>query len=89
MDGEDRVIVLHEDGRTYSVPREAAATLYGDFAIVGDESEESFEPVGIPIPRPPRRKVRKKAAKEIADEPEAPAPPEPVTVVDGTAAEPA
>lgn len=71
---DDSVIIEHADGRRYSVPREAAGRLYPDFAIVGEESAEAFELVGVPTPRPPRRKPRTKAAKAKAAAPLASAP---------------
>ena len=43
-DPAERVIIRHEDGRSYSVTRKAFSSLYEDegFEIVGDETPEAF-----------------------------------------------
>lgn len=65
MAGE-QVIVEHEDGRRYSVPREAAKRLYPDFAIVGEETPEAFALVGVPKQKRARQKPRAKDARPAA-----------------------
>lgn len=70
------VIIEHEDGRSYSTTHEGFKALYEPegFQIVGDETDASFEPVGIPRQKAPRRSPRPKAATRKAKA--APPPPE-------------
>ena len=69
------VIIEHKDGRRYGTTTEGFHRLYEEqgFEIVGDETPESFEVVGVPRPKAPRRKP---AAKRVAAPKPAPSEPE-------------
>jgi hypothetical protein len=60
---DERVIIVHGDGRSYSVTREAHARLYKaeGFTIEGPENDDSFAVAGVPAPKAPRRQPKAKA----------------------------
>lgn len=62
---ENRVIIEHKDGRSYSVTREAFEAMYQPegFKITGEETDAAFDLVGVPAPRRPRSRPRSKGAK--------------------------
>lgn len=71
---DPNVIIEHEDGRRYSTTVDGFHKLYESegFVVVGEENPASFELVGVPQPKAPRRKPRAKVAAplEEAQEPE-------------------
>lgn len=83
------VIIEHEDGRRYSTSRAGFEKLYADqgFKIVGEETDASFQPVGIPTPKAPRRQPKakkaatKKAIAKVRAEAAAAAEPAPADVI--------
>lgn len=85
---DPNVIIEHEDGRRYSTTVDGFHELYEPqgFEIVGEESPASFELVGVPQPKAPRRKPRAKVAAPLEETPEPEAEPESASEAD---AEPA
>jgi hypothetical protein len=71
---DDRIIIEHKDGRTYSVTPKAHAEFYPDFKVVGPETPEAFVVTGIPKPKRKRSRPKAKDAAPIAA-PEAEAEP--------------
>lgn len=65
-DPAERVIITHEDGRSYSVTRKAFHSLYekDGFSIVGDETPEAFvADVPVPLTRAGARRKTGRTAK--------------------------
>jgi len=68
---EQRVIISHPDGRSYSVTQAGFAELYEPqgFEIVGPETDESFDVTGIPAPKAERKAPRAKGTSRPKPKP--------------------